>query len=107
VGAPASARDLNGSSPQGGVPGRRTVTIRGHGADRSTEDVLAARRARAARQSRPRHERAGFKPDRVAMWAVLLGIVLVLVAATSSHAATISHPLPPVHAITYVVPTRS
>jgi hypothetical protein len=32
------------------------------------------------------HQRAGFKPDRVAMWAVFLGLLLVLVAAMSGHA---------------------
>jgi hypothetical protein len=80
----------------GGVPGRRTVTIRGYGAERYVEDVSAARRARAARRSRtarPRrpHERAGFRPDRVAMWAVLLGVLLVLVAATTSKAGPSRH----------------
>jgi hypothetical protein len=39
------------------------------------------------RASGPRHERPGFKPDRVAMWAVILGLALILIAATSSHAA--------------------
>jgi hypothetical protein len=29
------------------------------------------------------------RPDRIALWAVLLGILLVLVAATSSHAAMV------------------
>ena len=38
-----------------------------------------------------RHERAGFKPDRTAMWAVLLGLLLILVAATSAHAAVVAH----------------
>jgi hypothetical protein len=38
----------------------------------------------------PRHERAGFRPDRAAMWAVLLGVILMLAAATSSHAATLA-----------------
>ena len=41
------------------------------------------------RASGPRHERPGFKPDRVAMWAVILGLALILIAATSSHAATL------------------
>jgi hypothetical protein len=65
----------------GGVPGRRTVTIRGHGAERY--------RAPAPRRpSERRHEREGFRPDRAAMWAVLLGLMLILVAVTSAHAAT-------------------
>jgi hypothetical protein len=37
----------------------------------------------------PRHERPGFRPDRTALWAVLLGLLLILVAATSAHAAVL------------------
>jgi hypothetical protein len=59
------------------------VTITGRGAERNLPWPTEASRRRAAR--RP-HERAGFKPDRVAMWAVFLGLLLVLVAATSGHA---------------------
>jgi hypothetical protein len=55
--------------------GRRTVQITGRGAERNLP---------AARPTLRRHERAGFKPDRAAMWAVLLGLLLVLVAATSA-----------------------
>ncbi len=65
--------------PGEGVPGRRTVTIRGRGAERAP----AGRR----RPSTRRYERDGFRPERAAMWAVLLGVLLVLVAATSAHAA--------------------
>jgi type VI protein secretion system component VasF len=42
-------------------------------------------RAARQRQKRRAYERAYFKPDRVAMWAVLLGLLLVLVAAMSGH----------------------
>jgi len=71
------------------VPGRRTVTITGQGAEgyasrNGTRPSAAARH----RQLKP-HERTGFRPDRVAMWAVLLGVLLLLAAATSSHAAVI------------------
>jgi len=66
----------------GGVPGRRTVTIRGQGAER-----YVARSPR--RPAERRYERAGFRPDRVAMWAVLLGLMLIIAAATSAHAATL------------------
>jgi hypothetical protein len=38
----------------------------------------------------PRYKRAGFRPDRAAMWAVFLGVVLLLVAAASSHAAVLA-----------------
>jgi hypothetical protein len=63
---------------------RRTVTIRGQVADRHS-----GRLAQGNRRHRPRsvQERATIRPDRVAMWAVLLGVLLVLAAATSSHAA--------------------
>jgi hypothetical protein len=69
--------------PRDGTTGRRTVVITGRGADgyhtrRSHKPMLKP------------HERAGFKPDRVAMWAVLLGLALLLGAATSSHAATLA-----------------
>ena len=37
-----------------------------------------------------RHERPGFRPDRTALWAVLLGMLLILVAAASAHAAVLS-----------------
>ena len=68
-----------------GVPGRRTVTIRGQGAERGG---VGARASGSTRRRQPRpHERSGFRPDRIAMWAVLLGVMLVVVAATSSHAA--------------------
>jgi hypothetical protein len=55
------------------------VTIRGQ------VDRPAPRR----RASRSPYDRAGSRPDRIAMWAVLLGVLLILVAATSSHAAVI------------------
>jgi hypothetical protein len=60
----------------GGIPGRRTVTITGHGSG-----VYPPRR----RPQRPLHQRPGFQPDRFAMWAVVLGLLLVLIAATSAH----------------------
>ncbi len=62
---------------------RRTIVIRGRGDDR-----LYGTRSRR-RPTRPRHERAGFRADRTAMWAVLLGIAMLLVAAMSAHGAVI------------------
>jgi hypothetical protein len=61
--------------------GRRTVYITGRGAERNLP---------VARPTLRRHERAAFKPDRTAMWAVLLGLLLILVAATSAHAAVVA-----------------
>jgi hypothetical protein len=65
----------------GGVPGRRTVTIRGQGAERN----IPRRPSGSRRPSERRHERAGFRPDRAAMWAVLLGLMLILAAVASAH----------------------
>lgn len=71
--------------------GRRTVSIKGHGAEGYT--TRNGTRASAAERhlQLPRHERSGFQPDRVAMWAVLLAMVMVLIAAASSHAAVLAH----------------
>lgn len=61
--------------------GRRTVVIKGRGAERNLwESGTVPRRA-----SRLPHHRTTFRPDRVAMWAVFLGLLLVLVAAMSAH----------------------
>lgn len=55
---------------------RRTVVITGRPMERH-------RPRRSYQSNLPVHARHGFKPDRVAMWAVGLGILLILVAATS------------------------
>jgi hypothetical protein len=83
-------RSLAPGVDAGGVPGRRTVTIRGRGAER---DLTWTAQQSRRRPAVPTHERPGFRPDRAAMWAVLLGLLLVLVAATSSHAAVLVHAL--------------
>ncbi len=51
---------------------RRTVVITGRGDDR----YMPARR-RPSSELRF-HERSGFSPDRTAMWAVLLGLALLI-----------------------------
>jgi hypothetical protein len=79
---PGDARPSAGA--EGGVPGRRTITIRGQGAERPVPRS-------ARRPAERRYERAGFRPDRVAMWAVLLGVMLIVAAATSAHAAMLVH----------------
>ncbi|MBA2349898.1 MAG: hypothetical protein H0V81_16595 [Solirubrobacterales bacterium] len=48
---------------------------------------------RPARPPKAFSERFGGNPDRIAMWAVLLGIVLVLIAFTSGSAGAIALPL--------------
>src|SRR5581483_4153815 len=68
-----------------GVPGRQTITIRGRGSDRYAPSAWSD----SSRRRPPRAVvRARTRPDRIAMWAVLLGVMLVLAAATSSHAAS-------------------
>ena len=83
VPAPARLADGSASRPASADPRpvdgeRRTVTIRGHGAERNLP---------VARPTLRRHERPGFRPDRAALWAVMLGLLLILVAAASAHAA--------------------
>jgi hypothetical protein len=90
---PTRHADRMPSAPAGAaVDGRRTVRIQGRGAERYSPPP-----ARRRPHRRP-HERDGFKPDRAAMWAVLLGVVLILVAATSSHAAVRSRVAASAHA---------
>jgi hypothetical protein len=68
------AFDLSDPGPQAGGHGaRRTVLITGHGDDR----YLPAPRQRRSSELRF-HERSGFSPDRAGLWAVLLGIALVI-----------------------------
>jgi hypothetical protein len=65
------------SQPTSSADGiRATVTIRGYGAERNLP---------VARPTLRRHERREFRPDRAAMWAVLLGLCLILVAVVSAH----------------------
>jgi hypothetical protein len=79
------ARRPDGADGAEGVPGRRTVTIRGRGSERYVPTRTHSSRRRPER----RYERAGFRPDRAAMWAVLLCIIFILAAAMSAHAATL------------------
>jgi hypothetical protein len=58
--------------------GRRTVVIRGHGA----EGALMPRRHRPPKTV---GERLGPRPDRVAAWAVALGLLLILIAILTAH----------------------
>jgi hypothetical protein len=80
--APVSAAPSHGT----GVPGRRTVKITGYGSQRN---LIYSSREPRRRPTERSYERAGFKPERVAMWAVVLGVLLVLVATMSAHAATL------------------
>ena len=79
IAGPAPATD----GPIAATNGRRTVTIRGYGAHPPERNLPMAR------AKLRRHERPGFQPDRAALWAVILGLVLIFVAAASAHAAVV------------------
>jgi len=70
--------------PAAAPPGtRRTVRIQGRGADpyrsRTTDETWTPS------QAFPVSRTVGSNPDRLAMWAALLGFLLVVVALLSSH----------------------
>ena len=72
-----------------GPAGRRTVTITGHGAERSVPPAERSVRpgGGAPRRRDSRSDTVvGLHADRAALWAVGLAIVLALVAAMSAHA---------------------
>ena len=81
---PVAATEWSPSASSGGVAGRRTVTIRGQVADR-----YAAPSSSSRRRPERRYERSGFRPDRAVLWAFVLGVMLILAAVTSAHAATL------------------
>ena len=71
---------------------RRTIEITG----RPAAEVAVPRLREAERRRRPARAatyRLGANPDRIAMWAVLLGILLILIAFTSGTASAIALPL--------------
>lgn len=77
----ADAPSLSGDAPSG----RRTVEIRGHAVPApSVRRLVEVERRRPAR--RP-VERVGPRPDRVAAWALVMALVLILVAVGSADAA--------------------
>jgi hypothetical protein len=80
----ASRRTGERARETGPAPARRTVTIRGQVAPprRATSTTLVVPARRPPRRA---VERIGSRPDRVAMYAVFLGVLLVVVAALSAH----------------------
>ncbi len=70
------------------IPARRTVEIRG----RTVAAPVVPRSVELDRRRPPRRpiERVGARPDRVAMWALLMGIVLILVAVGTADASLIA-----------------
>ena len=76
------------ASPPAGAAPRRTVQITGRTVP--APHVVPFDRVASDRRRPPRAPAAlaGPRPDRIAMWAVVLGFVLIAVAATSAHGAT-------------------
>jgi hypothetical protein len=78
---------------------RRTVTITGRPSSaapvrrlRDVSDSVPAPRPRVVaiqrrRPARPVTERMSARPDRIALWAFLMGLFLVLVTVLSAHGA--------------------
>jgi hypothetical protein len=73
---PRDAAPREAATPRGGVEGRRTVVI-----GRQSQSALPARRERP---SRTVGERIGHRPDRIAAYAVALGLLLIVIAFLSS-----------------------
>jgi hypothetical protein len=83
------ARRPRGASASSAASARRTVQITGRTVPApSVPRLVDIERRRPARRPAAR---VGPRPDRLAMWAVLLGFFLILVAATSSSQAA-THP---------------
>ena len=82
IAAIAADRDIPADEPPAptgeAIPERRTVKIGG----RPEGSLEAARyqRDRARRPPRTAHERIGARPDRIAMWAFALGLLLIVIA---------------------------
>ena len=68
--------------PTGDQPERRTVKIGGH--PEGSLEAARYQRDRARRPRRTAHERVGHRPDRIAMWAFALGLVLILIAVLTA-----------------------
>lgn len=67
-------------------PRRRTVQITGRPAETPVVRRLVEVEGQRRRPAAPAAERFSARPDRLAAWAVMLGLVLVLVAVLSSNA---------------------
>jgi len=69
---------------------RRTVVIRGQVAPRAGGTAYPAGTSGPARRRPPRRpsERiVGTRPDRAALWAVMMGVFLIVVAVMTAHGA--------------------
>jgi len=87
---PAAAAARRGAHAKGtAIPARRTVEIRG----RTVPAPVVPRSSVEIDRRRPSRrpiERVGSRPDRLAMWALLMGIVLILVAVGTADASVLA-----------------
>jgi hypothetical protein len=86
---PAAAARRGAHAKGTAIPARRTVEIRGRTVPAPVvprSNVEIDRR----RPSRRPIERVGSRPDRLAMWALLMGIVLILVAVGTADASVLA-----------------
>ncbi len=91
--APEAGRPASGARrdphPRGtALPARRTIEIRGR-----TVPAPAVPRIEIDRSRPPRRapaERAGSHPDRLALWALLMGLMLILVAVGTADASVLA-----------------
>jgi len=68
---------------------RRTIEIRGRTVP--APPIPSSRTLPADhRRARPAVQRIGARPDRMALWALLMGLVLILVAVGTADAATVA-----------------
>ncbi len=81
-----SAADDPFATPPPPAGTRRTIQIKGRPAERRLPSMAQRHRGRTA------SDRVGARPDRIALWAVALGAILILLAAmTSSSQAAVAH----------------
>jgi hypothetical protein len=66
---------------------RRTVVIRGQVAPPPQPRLHAATAVRRRPPRRPSERIVGTRPDRAALWAVMMGVFLILVAVMTAHGA--------------------
>jgi hypothetical protein len=71
-------------APAAAAPERRTVRIGGR-PEGSLEAARSYRERSRRRPPRRAHERLGARPDRIAMWAFALGLLLILIAILTAH----------------------
>jgi hypothetical protein len=80
IAAITADRDINAEEVATPVPERRTVKIDGRPEGSLEASRYQRDRDRDRRPRRTAHERVGHRPDRIAMWAFALGLLLILIA---------------------------